>query len=405
MFGEKDMKWTNRGHEFDELGAYLCNLQKIYIWGAGEAGKHFYNQLLWLGIVDDYDIEFVDSNTCKQNTYYCDKIIISPEKLLNDFTDGGESVIVITTSAKSIINSISSVNNIRLKYNCFTSCWTNNGKAPQTGKLLLPILMMYKYGKLYTDMVAHICTHRCNLRCKHCLNFITYFKNSSDDTLETIKNEANIYFSKVDFVSLYHINGGEVFLMPHIHEIVDYIGSNYRKRIFELLLTTNGTIPPTDKLLDSIKRNDATLWIDDYRETIPAIRVKYNKTIAKVKEAGIRYSEIKVDHWLDLKPKNDNFFITDENACITRYIQCANPFRRLRGGNLVACVWHSCAVAAGIENYSSGDFLDISSVMKKEIMEFQFGFTEKGYVEMCKNCAGFLPINKNFIPVAQQEEK
>ena len=41
----------------------------------------------------------------------------------------------------------------------------------------------------------------------------------------------------------------------------------------------------------------------------------------------------------------------------------------------------------------------------KELMEFRLGYNEKGYVEFCKRCAGFVDINPNIVEPAKQKER
>ena len=43
------MKWTNKGHQFDEIGKMLQNKRIFYIYGAGENGKHVLEHIKFLG--------------------------------------------------------------------------------------------------------------------------------------------------------------------------------------------------------------------------------------------------------------------------------------------------------------------------------------------------------------------
>jgi hypothetical protein len=60
---------------------------------------------------------------------------------------------------------------------------------------------------------------------------------------------------------------------------------------------------------------------------------------------------------------------------------------------------------AGLNVESENDYFDlrnITSENKKELVEFRMGYTENGYVDFCRRCAGWCTINKKPVPVAKQ---
>jgi hypothetical protein len=393
------VKWTNKGHEFDEPGQYLKNISKIYVFGAGHHGEQFYRHLEWLGIENDFDINYVDSNPAKQNSLFMGRRVIPPVRLKAEFCGGSVLIIAAEQNVMEEILGTLDHGTVEIGRNCFTTCWVN-AKAPLTGRVFFPVLMLYRYGKLYTDMAAHIPTSRCNLRCRHCLNFIPSFREPKDSPLDVAVSEADAYFSKVDFCALYNINGGEVFLMPHLHEIINYIGDKYRDRIYELLLITNGTVTPPPVLVDAVKANNVRVKVDDYRDAVPSISERYNKVIDVLSRAGVNYYVHKTDTWINLL---DNAVkLAGDGDCRARNSACAIPYRHLKGTRLAHCDWNSFAADAGVYADNDSDYIDILAASKAELMEFQIGFTEKGYVTMCRECNGHLTINKNFVPAAEQ---
>jgi len=68
------MKWNNKEHELDAIGEYLRGIETIYLWGAGGVGKRYFNRFPWLGIENDFEIIFVDSNPAKQGIEYYGKL-------------------------------------------------------------------------------------------------------------------------------------------------------------------------------------------------------------------------------------------------------------------------------------------------------------------------------------------
>ncbi|GHT03221.1 hypothetical protein AGMMS50276_33270 [Synergistales bacterium] len=50
---------------------------------------------------------------------------------------------------------------------------------------------------------------------------------------------------------------------------------------------------------------------------------------------------------------------------------------------------------------SDADFIDIRMSTKKELLEYRYGYSEKGYVDMCRRCAGIGDGAKTCAPAVQ----
>ena len=55
-------------------------------------------------------------------------------------------------------------------------------------------------------------TTYCNLKCKHCLAFIPYYKDPKNMSYEEAKKVLEIYFQVVDSVEHFTVTGGEPLL-------------------------------------------------------------------------------------------------------------------------------------------------------------------------------------------------
>ena len=91
-----------------------------------------------------------------------------------------------------------------------------------------------------------------------CICHITKTKHKD---LEKIKEDIDILFKKVDFISTLHLVGGEPFLYPNHKEVFEYIGENYRDKIDNVLITSNGTLVPKPEVLDIIKKQVSSKYM------------------------------------------------------------------------------------------------------------------------------------------------
>ena len=58
-----------------------------------------------------------------------------------------------------------------------------------------------------------------------------HFVSPDHRDLETIKSDIDLFFNKVDYVSVFHLVGGEPFLYPHIEDVIRYVLLNYITKI------------------------------------------------------------------------------------------------------------------------------------------------------------------------------
>ncbi len=82
----------------------------------------------------------------------------------------------------------------------------------------------YKYeNKVHIFQTDVLVTERCTLACSHCNMFMPHFVSPNHRDFEIIKSDIDLFFNKVDYVSVFHLVGGEPFLYPHIEDVIRYI--------------------------------------------------------------------------------------------------------------------------------------------------------------------------------------
>lgn len=96
-------------------------------------------------------------------------------------------------------------------------------------------------------------TLRCNLKCKHCLEFSPFYGDIEDYPLSELCKSIDTYFTLVDSVDNFTIAGGEVLLHKDVKAIVRKV-AEYSNRIKKIIFTTNGTLLMSDELIEILKR-------------------------------------------------------------------------------------------------------------------------------------------------------
>ncbi len=389
------MKWKNKGHEFDDKGNMFLMQNEIVIYGAGDCGKKFCEFLT------DLEIEtlFVDGDRKKQIQGCMGKKVLSPLQLFS-MPESKKNVVIATTPCyTSEIRKILESHGYIYKENFW--------EMEDFCQNILPIYMMYVKNKLYMDSIGFLSTTVCNLRCDACLNFTPYNKHPQHVNFKQAKETLDLYFKAVDYVRFMSYTGGEPLLYPYVDELLDYIGKNYRNRIHIIGMSTNCTIIPKDSTCELLKKHNIQVFIDDYSKYVEKSKEILPQITEKLDSYGIVYYVNTGEDvfWIDLAPfETDNTCLSEEELINYRN-KCAVPYREVREGKIYSCNYASFAIKAGIQEDSPNDYFELSEYnkeKKKELLEFVLGYTEKGYVDFCKHCAGFLPINPYKKPMGRQ---
>ena len=274
--------------------------------------------------------------------------------------------------------------------------------------MILSVYYAYELGKLYIPSISFLPSTKCNLNCAACLNFTPYMKQPMIRSWEQVKADVDIFFSCVDRIMLFHISGGEPFLYPDLARLIEYVDINYRNKIHFLRTVTNGTIIPSEKILSILKDHQIDVTLDDYRDAVPAAKENYPTVKKLLEEYGIAYESNKVDEWIDLAPLTTDHSNWDEFRLQKQFEGCHVPWQELRDRKIYSCNYASYAAVASLTEEHSDEVFDLNKFDKskiRELMEFRMGYNEKGYVEFCKHCSGYVDINENAVEPARQKER
>ena len=91
-----------------------------------------------------------------------------------------------------------------------------------------------------------------------------------------------------------------------------------------------------------------------------------------------------------------------EEALANYHDICDIPCSWITDGKFYSCSPIIGAISAGKVLEEENNYIDVEKCSIPEFIEFRSGYTQKGYFEMCKHCAGHVAINRNEIKVAEQ---
>ncbi len=109
-------------------------------------------------------------------------------------------------------------------------------------------------------------TYDCTLKCKLCSNYSPYVPlDQRRYPLQVCTKAIDKFFRIITYVGIFTISGGEPLLHPNLFELLEHL-QNYSLNIGEVQVVTNGTLVPSQKILESLKQwgQKAFLIVDNY---------------------------------------------------------------------------------------------------------------------------------------------
>ncbi|MCR4792606.1 MAG: 4Fe-4S cluster-binding domain-containing protein [Lachnospiraceae bacterium] len=390
------MKWNNIGHEYDDVfEEYKRVLEKhnnrIVFFGAGNYGKKCLRRLHADFIID----AFVDNDKSKEGQYINEIKVISYEEYLK--SDG---YIVITVknpeNRKALIEQLLSDGKTESDFAEWDFFFDK----------IYPVLLLYMYEKVYVPVVELSLTERCTLKCKKCAHGCGYVPmNMADMGVDAAEQSIDTLFRHLDRVGNFYLIGGETLLYKNLPIVLEYAGNTYRDHMENLMVSTNGTIIPSDEILEIAKRFNVMFNVSNYTKANPNLTELRNKVIDRIVSFGCRCNQFEQDRdWMDY-----GFDFVDRKGNVdemTRVFDgCDTLCREIRGSRFYYCI-QARAVSENMHfNVSEDDYLDLDKLSglegKRIFFEYANGFSEKGYIDMCNYCNG-ADCKDYIIPAGEQ---
>lgn len=264
--------------------------------------------------------------------------------------------------------------------------------------------------KCVLSKIDTVITSRCTLKCKNCNMFIGHAPIQYDIDLNRLKNNFDIFFESVDYVYEYTLLGGEPFIHKNIAEIISYLGDTYGEKIGQINLISNGTVVPSDDVIDLLKRFNVTVHISDYTSSIDYKR-KLENLQEKMLSNGIEHYVIPNNTWKDvIYPKEG--YQTDNPK--HHMLLCGHSTHSVADGKLYWC--DPAFAAECFMGFASkeDDFLDMAANKRNyskyeatlNIIKYLLGdVNERGYMSICEKCAGVGSDNNIIVSAGEQMER
>ena len=395
------MKYNPNLHNFNKF-AQEWNTEKEYVlFGASKECVQFIrsvdyllgNDVLKIKYIVDHDVKdestILNVNEISSFYHQSKNLVNTRENLklvhIDNFEPNGENVIITSDEYRQYYKDYLDKRNVKYTwYKNIASIW--------------PFIHKQKVHIFQTDVLV---TEKCNLACSFCNMFIPHYELPKHRDTQTILNDIDLYFNLVDYVSIFHLVGGEPFLHPNIKDIIEYILEKYSDKIDKFIITTNGTVLPKEEILEVLKNNNVILSVSNYSNKLEKLKGKVDRVLETYQEKNINHYVRNNIEWYDfgdLRIKNN----MSEEELINHFDSCTAPFRGLNDGKFYYCHLNTSAVLTKLFPPNENDYVNLSEVYPKDLIKFDLGFTELGYITFCDNCNGCNTGIK--IPVSYKEQ-
>ena len=395
------MKYNPNLHNFNKF-AQEWNTEKEYVlFGASKECVQFIRSVDYLLGTDVLKIKYIvdhdvksESNLVNVNEissfYHQSKHLVNTRENLklvhiDNFEPNGENVIITSDEYKQYYKEYLDKRNVKYTwYKNIVSIW--------------PFIHKQKVHIFQTDILV---TEKCNLACSFCNMFIPHYELPKHRDTQTILNDIDSYFNLVDYVSIFHLVGGEPFLHPNIKDIIEYILEKYSDKIDKFIITTNGTVLPKEEILEVLKNNNVILSVSNYSNKLEKLKSKVDRVLTTYQENNINHYVRNNIEWYDfgdLRIKNN----MSEEELINHFDSCTAPFRGLNDDKFYYCHLNTSAVLTKLFPLNDNDYVNLSEVSAENLIKFDLGFTELGYITFCDNCNGCNTGIK--VPVSYKEQ-
>ncbi len=395
------MKYNPNLHNFEKFIQEWDTETEYVLFGASKECVQFIrsvdyllgNNVLKIKYIVDHDVKdestILNVNEISSFYHQSKNLVNTRENLklvhIDNFEPTGENVIITSDEYRQYYKEY--LDKLNVKYT-----WYKNIAS------IWPFIHKQKVHIFQTDVLV---TEKCNLACSFCNMFIPHYELPKHRDTQTILNDIDLYFNLVDYVSIFHLVGGEPFLHPNIKDVIEYILEKYSDKIDKFIITTNGTVLPKEEILEVLKNNNVILSVSNYSNKLEKLKSKVDRVLGTYQEKNINHYVRNNIEWYDfgdLRIKNN----MSEEELINHFDSCTAPFRGLNDGKFYYCHLNTSAVLTKLFSPNENDYVNLSEVYPKDLIKFDLGFTELGDITFCDNCNGCNTGIK--IPVTYKEQ-
>lgn len=253
-------------------------------------------------------------------------------------------------------------------------------------------------------------TSRCTFNCKYCNFFMPYFKKAGhyDYDEKDILKDFDEYFKIVDYVASWSIIGGEPLINPRLHCIIDEVYNKYSDKIGYIQVISNGSITPSEELIQTMKRTKTHMRLSDYTHAI-SYDQKLNDVKKCLEENDIPYDMSVYNSWFDLGACTDTISEYQDNPeQLQKHMRmCATGCHQLNDEKFFFCGQGFARPKLGLCKLQEGDCIELKkctgTLEDKELMlKYCMGYPINGHISVCGTCYGMGKDNNRVVQVAEQ---
>lgn len=252
-------------------------------------------------------------------------------------------------------------------------------------------------------------TSKCTLKCKLCATYASFQKNPIDYSYEILTKSVKKFFHCMKGqIGILTISGGEPLLYPQFVEFVEYI-REFSNSIKMIEIITNGTICPSQKVLDTLKTfENLNVLVDNYgiklSPNVPKITQAFDKYDIPYRLRTYTAENSWCGGWIDVSDFSDKNRSNEEISDV--FSRCAfnNVYSNIYF--LINGVAHMCYVTKSLLPFinetpeESINLLD-DSLPDEEIMDRLIHLRKQKFLHACKNCNGYLVESEHKVPAEQ----
>ena len=215
---------------------------------------------------------------------------------------------------------------------------------------------------------------KCSLRCKECNNLIPYFKEKRDMDKERLIDSLEIFLNEVHTLLRCELVGGEPFLSNNLKDVLHFLIN--KKNVYQIEITTNGTIVPKDELIVLLQNSKVKVRISNYGELVNS-----DSLVDFLKKNQIHYQMLETGKWVSSGGVHKRG--RSREMLKMYYDRCSSAYycKTLFAGKLF-----SCARAASLYELvymKEKEYIEISTKVTGEAIK---SFWMMDHSEACDHC-------------------
>lgn len=251
--------------------------------------------------------------------------------------------------------------------------------------------------KIHLKRTSFNITTYCNLKCKHCIAFIPYYKEKSSVSIKDASRILYNYFQIVDSVGHFNVTGGEPLLNKDVCLILKEV-YKYRNQITDTVdFVSNGTIEIPGDILDLFEKNKecTKVVLSNYGENLS---VKIEAIEKELMRRNITYriskfygDDLYYDGWIDFTDHNLKWnSLVERDANAQKCVHRVGKYFVINNGELHCCSRSFWRIQNGIIPKIKGEYVPLmdESISIEEKKKDLLEMNEKKSSTSCAHCVG-----------------